>query len=55
MNIQIKEYISENKDRFIEEVFSLIRIPSISSHSSRQPEMLQCAELWQKLLGIFNI
>ena len=28
---KIKEYIEKNKERFIEELFELIRIPSISS------------------------
>ena len=27
----IKTYIESNKDRFLEELFSLIRIPSISA------------------------
>lgn len=50
MNMNATNYISENKDRFIEELFSLIRIPSVSAHSHRQPELQQCAEQWQKLL-----
>jgi len=45
-----KDYISIHRDRFIEELFSLIRIPSVSAHSHRQPEIKQCAEHWQKLL-----
>ena len=45
-----KEYITDNKNRFLEELFSLIRIPSVSAHSHRQTEMQQCAEQWQKLL-----
>ena len=48
--MQIKEYIDLNKSRFVEELFSLIRIPSISAHSHRQPEIKQCAEQWTKLL-----
>jgi len=48
--MQIKEYIDLNKSRFVEELFSLIRIPSISAHSHRQPEIKQCAEQWKKLL-----
>jgi len=45
-----KEYISENRDRFLNELFSLIRIPSVSAHAHRQPELQQCAAQWQKLL-----
>lgn len=50
MNMEIKDYISNNHNRFLEELFSLIRIPSVSAHSHRQPEMLQCAERWKELL-----
>lgn len=48
--MQVKEYIDLNKSRFVEELFSLIRIPSVSAHSHRQPEIKQCAEQWKKLL-----
>jgi len=48
--MKTKDYISTHKDRFIEELFSLIRIPSVSAHSHRQPEIKQCAGQWQKLL-----
>ncbi|MFT3754199.1 MAG: dipeptidase [Paludibacter sp.] len=46
----IKNYIDNNKDRFFEELFSLIRIPSVSSHSHRQTEIRQCAEKWSEIL-----
>lgn len=45
-----KEYIAKNSNRFLEELFSLIRIPSVSSHSHRKPEMQACAERWKTLL-----
>lgn len=45
-----KKYISENSDKFLEELFSLIRIPSISAHSDKHEEMIKCAEHWKKLL-----
>lgn len=45
-----KEYISTNAERFLEELFSLIRIPSISAHSDKKGEMIRCAEQWKKLL-----
>ncbi|MFA8300144.1 MAG: dipeptidase [Hyphomicrobiales bacterium] len=46
--LNIKEYIEENKDRFLEELFELIRIPSISSISDHKPDMYKCAEQWKK-------
>ena len=46
----IKTYIETNKDRFLEELFALIRIPSISSISDHKPDMLCCAELWKQYL-----
>jgi len=48
---EIKKYILGNKDKFIEELFSLIRIPSVSAHSHRNKEIHQCAERWSQLLG----
>ena len=44
------QYIQANKDRFVEELFSLIRIPSISSESEHKADMVRCAERWQELL-----
>jgi len=46
----IKTYIAQNKDRFLEELFGLIRIPSISSEADKKPEMLRAAEYWRKSL-----
>lgn len=48
--MEIKEYIEVNQSRFFDELFSLIRIPSVSAHIHRQPEIVQCAEHWKKLL-----
>ena len=48
--MQTKQYIESNKDRFLEELFSLIRIPSISSESEHKPDMVRCAERWRELL-----
>ena len=31
--MEIKKYIEENEQRFIDELFSLIRIPSISAYA----------------------
>ncbi|MDR0428265.1 MAG: dipeptidase [Dysgonamonadaceae bacterium] len=46
----LKSYIQANKDRFVEELFSLIRIPSISSEESHKPDMIRCAERWKELI-----
>lgn len=43
---ETKQYIEANKDRFLEELFGLIRIPSISSESKHKPDMIKAAEYW---------
>ena len=48
--MEIKKYIETHSDRFLDELFSLIRIPSVSAHSHRQPEIAQCAMRWKELL-----
>ncbi|MGM0565298.1 MAG: dipeptidase [Bacteroidota bacterium] len=45
---QINKYIEENKDRFLEELFGLIRIPSISSLKDHKEDMQKAAEYWKK-------
>lgn len=47
---EIKNYIEANKDRFIEELFELLRIPSISAESEHKEDMYRCAEKWQDFL-----
>lgn len=47
---EVKDYIESNKDRFLDELFGLIRIPSISSIAESKPEMYKAAEYWKKLL-----
>lgn len=44
----VKNYIEENKERFLNELFELIRIPSISSLAEHKPDMYRCAEQWNK-------
>ena len=46
----IKNYIEKNKDRFLEELFGLIRIPSISSEAAHKADMVKAAEYWKKTL-----
>lgn len=46
----IKTYISENEPRMLDELFSLIRIPSISAQPEHHDDMQACAERWRQLL-----
>ena len=46
----MKQYIDENKDRFYEELFSLLRIPSISAKKEHKDDMRRCAERLAVLL-----
>jgi len=39
-----KNYQSQNKDRFLEELLGLLRIPSVSARSEHKPDMIRCAE-----------
>ena len=41
---KVKSYIEANKERFISELFDLLRIPSISAQSEHKPDMTRCAE-----------
>lgn len=46
----LKNYIEANKDRFLDELFSLIRIPSISSQEEHKEDMVRCANRWKELI-----
>lgn len=46
----IKTYIEQNKERFLNELFELIRIPSISSLKEHKKDMYRAAEMWKKIL-----
>lgn len=48
--MEIKQYIQANETRFLDELFSLIRIPSISALPAHKEDMLACAERWRQLL-----
>jgi len=45
-----EEYINNNKDRFLEELCGLLRIPSISTDSAHKADMYRAAEYWKELL-----
>ena len=44
------QYIEDNKERFFEELFSILRLPSISAKAANKPDMLRCAERLSDLL-----
>ena len=46
----MKQYIEDHKERFFDELFSLLRIPSVSAKQSHKPDMLRCAERLVELL-----
>ena len=46
----VKGYIEANKDRFLNELFELIRIPSISAESEHKPDMVRYVEKWKAFL-----
>ena len=46
-----KDYQLKNKDRFLNELLDLLRIPSVSANSEHKKDMIACAEAFkQKLL-----
>ncbi|BDX37038.1 hypothetical protein CYCD_03930 [Tenuifilaceae bacterium CYCD] len=44
----IKTYIEANKERFLDELFGLLQIPSISSLSDHKNDMVKAAEYWKE-------
>lgn len=46
----MKQYIEDNRERFFEELFSILRIPSISAKAENRPDMQKCAERLAVLL-----
>ena len=46
----MKNYIQENNERFLTELFELLRIPSISSMADHKPDMQKAAEKYVELL-----
>lgn len=46
----MKTYIAQNQDRFFEELFSLLRIPSVSALPEHKDDMQRCAQRLCELL-----
>jgi len=47
---EIRTYIESNQDRFLNELFGLLRIPSISSETAHRDDMIRAAEYWKESL-----
>lgn len=47
---KVKAYIDQNKQRFMDELFEIIRIPSISSIASHKPDMIKTANHYRESL-----
>jgi len=45
-----QQYIAKNKERFLSELFDLIRIPSVSSQSKHKADMEKVAQHWKEIL-----
>jgi acetylornithine deacetylase/succinyl-diaminopimelate desuccinylase-like protein len=48
--MEIKSYIEKNRERFLDEWFGLLRIPSVSAGREHRQDLLACAERWKELL-----
>ncbi len=47
---KVNAFIQENKDRFMDELFEIIRIPSISSIADHKPDMIRMANHYKESL-----
>lgn len=47
---RINAYLEQHKERFLKELFDLIRIPSISSEKAHKEDMYKAAERWKELI-----
>ena len=45
-----KDYQTENKDRFLNELLELLRIPSVSARSEHKADMIKCADVVKQRL-----
>ena len=41
---KIKDYIEENKNRFVDELIELLKIPSISADPAYKDDVLDCSK-----------
>ena len=45
-----KDYQDQNKERFLNELLDLLRIPSVSAKGEHKADMIKCAEAIKKSL-----
>ncbi len=50
-----KKYIRDNRDRFREELYELLRIPSVSTDSSHRDDVREAARFWEKQLESLDL
>ena len=50
--MEAKQYIEKNRTRFYDELFSLIRIPSISAQPEHQQDMRSLCRTMEKIAAI---
>jgi acetylornithine deacetylase/succinyl-diaminopimelate desuccinylase-like protein len=50
-----KNYINDNKDRFLSELFELLRIPSVSSESAKKGDIIKAAEFIKERFEELNV
>ncbi len=48
--MDMKEYIESNKERFFDELFSVLRIPSVSAKPEHKEDMVRCSDRLKELL-----
>ena len=51
----VKQYIETHKDRFIEELFELLRIPSVSTDKKFKDDVLKAADYLKQKLEALNL
>ena len=47
---QWKDYLQANKDRFLDELLEMLRVPSVSARSEHKQDMERCADMVKKRL-----
>ena len=50
-----QQYIENNKDKFVDELFALLRIPSVSTDSSKKADILKAADFLVQQLKSLNL